>query len=90
MSETVIEQPPREDTTVAASCAQCGGLILTEILITGTSVEIPYRLVTGAFVQFLDDDGQIFGPWWAFCLTCQRNPIELPEVRAAYQRIKES
>jgi hypothetical protein len=91
----VLEQHAelQEQIECNANCKHCGASILVESSIVGAGVKFPYRKVIGSFVQFIDDTGEPFGPWWAFCNSCVTsgiavNPVDLSDVQAAYLKLK--
>lgn len=92
---TVLEQHKDLQETVEcdARCATCSTVIAREVVVVGAGVAIPHRVVTGSYVQFVDaESGEPFGPMWGFCSRCLEagvatNPVNLPEVQAAYRKL---
>lgn len=67
--EHVLNPIEVEDTELVPVCNECGNELMRVVTHTDPN-GINYQIVSGSFIQALDDEGNEYGPRWGFCLPC--------------------
>ena len=75
----LAKQENYERTNARLTCSSCGKEIYAEDTISGPSIDVPYRMVQGSFIQSICEDdespdfGLPYGPVWPFCPSCVKS-----------------
>lgn len=91
-------RPPFEVLENEATCSFCGGSTYKETITSALNPAdaddfISTVVISGSFMQFVDEDGIPFGPIWPRCNGCISNgkadePVLKQEVIDVYMKIK--